>query len=337
MPKKFKYHGSSLLEISTTGGHLVVGIIILLAAFSLLAVAIPQFQKTSEEFGAEGEKIFIAIGLLIFIIAMYIGFWSSHVYIDKGRQSIFFKSGLFGLGQTQKYPLSDFTHIKRRFIEGDSDSNDEYPIQLINENNLNTTPYICKHHDLQASQAQLDALQDFLQLPIADMTLGPVSHVVKADQKLSRERNDRSDDIIIEYTAADFLISSLVSTSMPFMFILFLCWDIFLKNLFYMLEFFLVWALVLLLIAYKFKRSPPKIKITINDKEFRMSFSGRRKAIVIKLTDIHSVSLYAPGGDARNNWSNKIIIQTNTIRHEIAKGLSAAEITSIYELLKTRL
>jgi hypothetical protein len=281
---------------------------------------------------------------------MHFGFWSSHAHIDKGRGILWYKSGLFGLGKPVIYPLSDFDTIKLGFVQGDSDSNDLFPIELTSKITGKKSPILCQPYILKDARAQLAILIDFLQLPIIDMTLGPVAHVVedkkntsKPTEKLSPPLNtqliikDMLGEITIGYPVPSMMGSSIVSACFPLIFILSVFWDVFLRNGIYLTVFILIWTLIILLIVKKHKKSQPLLNLRINSQELTISIENKpSKVLTLKLTDIHSISLHANEESSRN-WSNKIVIQTTTEQHEIARGLTFDDTTYIYHLIKTRL
>lgn len=281
---------------------------------------------------------------------MHFGFWSSHAYIDKGRSILSYKSGLFGFGKTVIYPLSDFDTIKLGFMAGDSDSNDLFPIELVSKTTGKSSPILSQPYILKDARAQLAILIDFLQWPVMDMTLGPVAYVVEnnkhtfeSTEKLSPPLNtqlmikDMLGEITIGYPVPGMMGSRIVSVCFPLIFILFVFWDVFLRNGIYLTVFILIWALIILLIVKKYKKSQPLLNLHLNTQELTISIENKRsKTLTITLTDIHAVSLHA-NEDSTRRWSNKVVIQTNTEQHEIAKGLTYDDTTYIYHLIKNRL
>lgn len=281
---------------------------------------------------------------------MHFGFWSSHTYIDKGRRILSYKSGLFGLGKAVIYPLSDYDTIKLGFVAGDSDSNDLFPIQLMSKVTGKSSPILSQPYMLKQAREELTILTDFLQLPITDMTLGPVAHVVEnnkrtteATEKLSSPVDtqliikDMLGEITIGYPVPSIMGSRIVSACFPLIFILFVFWDVFLRNGLYLTAFILIWALIILLIVKKYKKPQPLLNLHINTQELTISIENKRsKMLTIALTDIHAVSLHA-NEDSTRRWSNKIVIQTKTEQHEIAKALTFDDTTYIYHQIKSRL
>lgn len=350
LPRHFKYHGTNVLEISGTNGHPVLGIFIFGFAAFVLAIGTGFIHTHPEQISDDIQKILIGISLLIFMLGMHFGFWSSHSYIDKTRGTLFYKSGLFGLGKTLKYPLSEFDTIKRGFIEGDSDSNPQYPIQLVSSVTEKPSPTLSTPYNLQGSQQELDILTSFLQWPVVDMTLGPISHVVAIDKNSSNSAEkialppnthllikDTLGEITVTYPLPNMMGATILSSSMPLAFILFVFWDALWSKWVCITLFILIWILIILLIIRKYKKSPALAKLSFNSKELNIShLNGRSKNLTIPLGDIRAISLHA-NEISKWNWPNKIIVQTSSEQHEIAKSLTPDDTTYIYKVIKDRL
>lgn len=254
------------------------------------------------------------------------------------------------MGKTVIYPLSDFDTIKLGFVAGDSDSNDLFPIELTSKTSGKHSPILSQPYILQGAREELNILINFLQWPVMDMTLGPVAHVVEdkkrtsePTEKLSPPLNthliikDMLGDITITYPLPNMMASNIVSASFPLVFILFVFWDTFWANGIYMIIFVQIWALMILLIIQKHKKSPALLNLHLNSQELTLSKPNKRSKILnLALSDIHAVSLHANEVSERN-WSNKIVIQTGKDQHEIAKALNFDDTTYIYHLIKSRL
>lgn len=330
LPKHYKYHGSSVLEISSTIGHPVIGYIIFIAGLFFLGISTGLIPNTQETISPDIQKLLVGASLCVFILGFYLGFWTSHAYIDKVRQTLLIKTGVFGWGHSENYPLSNFGAIKLGFIGGDSDSNDQYPIQLVRQDLINISPTLSKPYDFQQAQTEIDILKDFLQWPSMDMTVGPVSHMVSTDIRKSK---DLQADQAITFALGQSMLFSVAPTSVLFLFLLCTFWDVLTRNLYYMAEFLLVWSVITLMIIRKHRKPPAMITLSIGRENFEMSSERHKKSLIIPLTEIRSLSLYA----SEKAWANKILLQTNSVRHEVATGLSATETERIYDFLKSRM
>lgn len=331
-----------------------IGYFIIAFGLFLIAAGVGIVKTKPSDFGGnEGLNIMIGVGLTLIILGVHVGFWSAHAYIDKARNILLYRSGLFGMGKTVKYKLSDYDTIKIHSAEGGDDTADEFIISLSHLTNAAASLPLIKSHKRVDAYEALKKLENFLGLRVVDTGIGPIAHVVTPDKKLFHQSprdalptdtkltvTDMGDGLTVTYPAPSMIGGNLLSACMPFFFVLFVFWDIFWRNPLYLLGFILVWGLVLQLAYWKQKRSPNLFTLSINSKALTIPHPRNlKKNLVIPLGDIQTLSLDVNDEivpKSMRHLANKIIVQTTTDRYLFGWGLSTEDVTHLYNLLKSR-
>ncbi len=352
--KIFKFHGTNGLSIAGQNGAPVVGYFIIGFGLFLIAAGVGIVKTKASDFGGhDGLNVMIGVGLTLMMLGVHLGFWSAHAYIDKARNIVLYRSGLFGMGKTAKHKLSDYDTLKMHFTEGGDDSADEFIITLSHLTNAAESLPLVKCHKRTDAYESLKELENFLGLPVVDTSIGAVSHVVTPDKKPFHTSpldtlptdtkltvTDMGDGLTVTYPAPSMIGGNHLSASLPFFFVLFVFWDVLCVNPPYFAGFILVWGLVLQLAYWKHKKSPNLFSLSINSKNLTIPRPrNTRKNEVIPLTDIQTLSLNVDDEivpASMRHLANKIIVQTNTDRYEFGWGLSTEDVTHLYNLLKNR-
>jgi len=348
----------SILEISGERGIPALGYFIMGFGVFLLLAGLHVIPSDRESMGGDnGLQIMIGAGITLTLIGLHFGFWSSHSTIDKSRDKLTYKSGLFGIGKPKEFRLSNFDTIKLAFTAGDSESSDEFRILLINAIDGTESPVLFKNNTLAEAHDAIDKVQGFLNWPVRDMTLGPIAYVknqdVKENSEISNDLVSPSDttslnihttnrSITISYPSPNLTGQTLLSTSVPFFFVLVAFWDSLTRNAVNILIFLVVWVAVMFIGYIRCRQinisHHNKMTLSIDNNTLEIK-SGRAlsKPLHLNFVDIRSISLHANTTKNATNWHNKIVLQTHGERYEIARGLTNEDTQYIYQMIKNKL